>query len=155
MKNNKKAWIRIVEAFVAVLLIAGVLLIVINKGYIGREDHSEKIYAAELSVLREIQTNDIFRGYILKANRTNSNPLPINWKDFTNASPHEGLEDIKNKIINRIPNYLDCEAKICAINETCILIKDFEKEIYARSIAMIANLGVFNPRQLKLFCWIK
>ena len=42
IKNNKKAWIRIIEAFVALLLITGVLLIVINKGYIGKEDVSSK-----------------------------------------------------------------------------------------------------------------
>jgi hypothetical protein len=31
-KKNNKGWIEIVEAFVAVLLVAGVLLFVLNKG---------------------------------------------------------------------------------------------------------------------------
>jgi hypothetical protein len=63
--NNKKGWIQIVEAVVAVLLVATVLLITINKGYIGKSDMSESVYKTELSILREIQTNDNFRTEIV------------------------------------------------------------------------------------------
>lgn len=61
MRKNKRGWIQIVEAVVAVLLVATVLLITINKGYIGKSDISESVYKTELSILREIETNDNFR----------------------------------------------------------------------------------------------
>ena len=141
--KNKKAWIRIVEAFVAILLIMGVLLIVMDKGYFKREDISAEVYKIELSILREIQLDNELREEIL-----NTNPLPVEWDD--SDFPLE----IKNKIISRLPTYLDCEAKICAINETCVLDEIFDKEVYAQSVSIIAGLIEYNPRQLKLFCWI-
>ena len=64
--RNKRGWIRIVEAFIAVLLVAGILLFVINKGYIGRRDISQQVYDAQLAVLREIQLNDTLRTQILQ-----------------------------------------------------------------------------------------
>ena len=143
MIKNKKAWIRIVEAFVAILLIMGVLLIVMDKGYFKREDISAEIYKIEISILREIQLDNELREEILSANP------PVEWDD--SDFPLE----TKNKIISRLPNYLDCEAKICTINETCVFDKVFDKDIYAQSVSIIAGLIEYNPRQLKLFCWIK
>src|SRR3989344_493349 len=63
---DKRGWIRVVEAFVAILLIVGVLLFVINKGYIGKKDISKQVYDAEISVLREIELDDNLREEILK-----------------------------------------------------------------------------------------
>lgn len=143
-KMNKRAWIKIVEAFIAILLIAIVLLILVNKGGFNKEDNAERIYEIELSILREIQTNTELRADILAVSST-----PMEWDD-----PNFPLR-IKNKIISRLPNYLDCEAKICALNETCSLVKPIEKDVYSQAIAVTVNVdsGSFNPRQLRLFCW--
>ena len=157
--NNKKGWIRIVEAFVSLIFIIGVLLIVLNKGGISKEDISSKMYDIELSILREIELNDTLREDILKANRsdydpgTDESPLPINWSDFNN--PEVGLLEVRNKINERLPNYLGCEARICEMNRICVPDKYSEKEIYAQSVAISANLELYSPRQLKLFCWVK
>ena len=148
--RNKKAWIRIVEAFIAILLIMSVLLIVINKGYIGKNKIPLEIYEKELSILREIELNERFRSAILNVPNTT---LPVNWSEFDSNN----LGEIKNEIKNEIPDYLDCEAKVCVLRENCILNKDFEtqKDIYVQSIAIVANLEIYSPRQLKLFCWEK
>jgi len=148
--RNKKAWIRIVEAFIAILLIMSVLLIVINKGYIGKNKIPLEIYEKELSILREIELNEMFRSAILNVPNTT---LPVNWSEFDSNN----LGEIKNEIKNEIPDYLDCEAKVCVLHEDCILNKDFEtqKDIYVQSIAIVANLEIYSPRQLKLFCWEK
>ena len=50
MLQGKRGWIRIVEAFVAILLITGVLLLVMNKGYIGKKDISGQVRDAEWAV---------------------------------------------------------------------------------------------------------
>ncbi|MBD3247200.1 hypothetical protein GF378_01110, partial [Candidatus Pacearchaeota archaeon] len=55
MFKDKRGWIRIIEAFIAVLLVAGALLIVINQGYIGKADISEQVYEVQLAILREIE----------------------------------------------------------------------------------------------------
>lgn len=145
---NKRGWLRIVEAFIAILLIVGVLLVIINQGYIERIDVSSKIYDEEISVLREIELNKTLRDEVL-----NAEPLPVNWEDFE----ARGLENVKNKINNDIESYLECKAKICEIGADCELDEeDYPNEsVYVRSVIISANLTKYAPRQLRLFCWMR
>ena len=144
IKNNKKGWIKIVEAFIAILLIAGVLLMVINKGYSEKEDISMKVYTSELQILREIQQDLDLRDEILDLDEE---LLPIRWED--NDFPL----NLKNNIISRIPNYLNCEAKICATNDPCFFDKTIDGDVFVRDITITTNLTTYSPKQLKLFCW--
>ncbi len=143
--KDKRGWIKIVEAFVAILLVAGVLLIVINQGYIGKKDISSQVYDVEVSILREIQLDDALRDEVL-----NSGEPPIEWDDFP--------PNIKDKITDRTPNYLDCGAKICWMDEICELDEYPEKDVYAQSVAITTTLETPEGqqlRQLKLFCWVE
>jgi len=142
---NEKGWLKIVEAFIAVLLIASVLLIVINQGYIGGNKISEKVYSFERSILREIELDESLREEILNP----ATPPPISWEsDFP--------PNTKLKIEARTPTYLNCEAKICKMNEVCFLDNSPEGEdVYVQSIAITATSEVYLPRQLVLFCWSK
>lgn len=142
--KDKRGWIKIVEAFVAILLVAGVLLVVVSEGYLGEKDISSTVYDAEISILREIQLNDSLRKDIL-----NAGALPIGW-DNANFPL-----SVKNKIINRAPNYLDCEAKICGLNKTCESYAYPGKEVYAQPVIIMSTLTELDYRQLKLFCWVK
>jgi hypothetical protein len=139
-KINKKGWIRIVEAFISVLLIIGAAIILIRGGVQG-EDVSEKIYDIEISVLRKIELNDSLRSEILGTGGI------IWWADFPSQT--------KTEIISETPEWLECIAKICPPENTCLLEEESEKNIYAQSILITSNLSSFNPRQLKLFCWEK
>ncbi len=137
MVMNKKGWIKIVEAFIAILLVAGVLLFVINRGYIGKTDISERVYQAQLSILREIELNDTLRTEILSA------PLDGDVPD-----------EVINKINERKPDYLTCTSKICKMDVICESDETpLDKDIYAQPVAIAAEGSTFNPRQLKLFCW--
>ena len=142
-KKNKRGWIRIVEVFVAVSLIMGVLLVVLEQTYPAK-DISEEIYEQEVAILREIQLNNSLRNEIIGASS-----LPIEWDDFGS----NGLANVKNKTISETPNYLICEAQVCDISNTCDLDKTIEKDVYAQSVFISTNLSEYNPRQLKLFCW--
>lgn len=140
--RNKKAWVKIVEAFTAVLLIASVLLIVINQGNIGKEDVSSQIYDVEVAMLREIQLDDNLRTEILDTTSSaevSEEIAPLTW----------------NRIQDRIPDYLICKAKICDIGEDCELSELPNQNIYAQTVAITAILEVYDPKQLKLFCWLK
>lgn len=143
--KNKNGWIEIVEAFVAVLLIAGVVLIVLNRGYLQKTDISDQIYDSQLSILREIETNDTMRTEVLSAPA----PLPIEWEDPRFPA------DVKSRIIVRTPNYLMCSGKICDMNVTCSLSGNKEKDIYSQSVAISSTLQDLGYRQLNLFCWMK
>lgn len=144
MRNNR-GWIEIIEAFVAILLIVGAILILLNKGYIGKSDISERVYNIEISILREIQTNETLRTEILGA----PEPLPIEWGDSNFP------EDLRDKIITRTPDYLECLGKICNLNSTCTYNGEEGKDIYAQSVVISTTLDQPEPlyRQLNLFCW--
>jgi len=136
---NKKAWIRIVEAFVAILLISVFLLIILNQDYVEKKDFSSEIYENQVGILTEIQLNSSLREEIL-----NFETLPVEWVNFP--------ENIKIKISEKQLDFLTCEAKICEISDECL--EEYEgKNIYAKSVMIVANSETYSPRVLKLFCW--
>lgn len=143
--KNKRGWIRIVEAFLAVLLIGAVLVIIINQQNNSQQiNPSTGIYNYEVYILRTIELNDSMRDEIL----TISNPnLPVGWGVFP--------LDIKNKITNLTLSSLYCQAQICLTNDTCQFELKLSKDVYAQSIFITATNNNYNPRQLKLFCWTK
>jgi hypothetical protein len=153
--RNRSGWIEIVEAVVSILLVATVLLITINKGYIGKSDISESVYKTELSILREVETNNNFRTEILTIT---DSQFPVAWINFP--------ADIKKKIIERTPNYLNCTGRICKLCESevcnpdeslpCNLEETMDKDVYSQSVIISATLGEGAAyRRLKLFCWTK
>ncbi len=146
MLNRKRGWIRIVEAFVAILLIVGVLLIVIHKGYVGKKDISKQVYDAEISILREIELNDDLRKEILD--------LPIDINDEGIVVSEDNLPNVFLKIEDRPPEYLECKAKVCELDKICV-IENIDKDVYAQAVAISATNEIYQPRQLKLFCWVK
>jgi len=148
--KNKKGWIRIVEAFIALLLIMGVLLFVINRGGFGGDDLSNEIYKVQVSVLREIETDASLREVILKENLANK--LPIPWINFTDET---GLLPVKQRIEERMPEYLECEGMLCELDTICNLDSYSEKDIYAQAVAITADKKNYQPRQLKIFCWTR
>ena len=144
--QNKKAWIRLVEAFIAIILIASVLALVINQRNTGEQEIPTEIYNKEILILRKIQLNNSLRQEVL-----DSSP-PV-------SSLEQGFpSNVKDKITEEIPGNLDCVAKICEINEACNFEEISEEiggDIYVQSVAIFANLETYAPKQLKLFCWSK
>ena len=144
---NKKAWIKIVEAFVAVLILIGIILLVVSKASPNRYDLSSRIYDTEISILRGIEHDAGLRNDIVAYSGT----LPLEWEDFDS----NGLGSVKNKIISRTPVYLECVAKLCSFDDPCNMDNFEEETVYAQSVGIFAEGGSYSPKQLKLFCWTK
>lgn len=149
MVKNKRGWVRIIEAVVAILLIIGIALIVIDKEYVEKIDISKEVYDVEVGILRELQIDSVMR-----ANIFNIDNLPINSydNDFSN--------EVNKRIQNKTPNYLECAAKLCEIDDECnIGIGMGERDVYAQSVVFFADADssdpVYSPRKLNLFCWSK
>lgn len=138
--SGKKGWIRIVEAFVAILLTAGVLLLVVGEEHLINPNPDSEIYDAQLIILRDIQRDDTLRQSVLGA----LGEVPL---------------DIETRIEYLAPSYLECEAKICVVDTTnCNLEELPEKSIYAQTVLITVTEtqeGEMNPKQLKVFCWRK
>jgi len=74
--KGKRGWIRIVEAFTALILIMIVFLIFINKGIV-KGDSSKDVYEIQIRIEREIQINENLRNLIINIP---FQQLPLNKK---------------------------------------------------------------------------
>ena len=155
---NNKGWIRIVEAFFSLLLIAGVFLIILNKGAFSGADTSTRIYDLQLSVLREIELDDTLRGLILCAPNIPLCEDQILERGIENENSDGTVnldfpQLVQDKINERMPDTFTCKSKICDINTICELNQYVEQDVYAQAVAISATLENYSPRQLKMFCW--
>ncbi len=132
--DNKKAWLRIIEAFIAILIVASVLIIVMLRNP-SQLDRGDEIYEKQRFILKQISLNDSLRGEIL-INKT------INVEKFI-----ESLAPVSWNFTTRV----------CDFEKICGLLPSFniEKEIYVDQILITSNLTYFNPRKLKFFVWMK
>jgi len=139
--ENRRGWIRIVEALVAIMLIAGFLILLMDNNKEGVKDISAKVYVTENAILREVQSNSIYREYILGIGEAS-----VEFEAFN--------EDLKNHITLRVPEYLNCVGKICDFHENPICdISSSEETIYVRSVMIAADADTYDPKLLKIFCW--
>ena len=139
--KNKKGWLKIAEAFVAVSIVASVVLIVLSKSEAQNPDISPAIRDAEISILREIELNSTLRAEVLATSGE------VEWTGFSSAAPLT-----KTKISGMVPSYLNCSAKICDSSSSCSIAETLEEDVYVESTMITSTLSTFNPRVLKLFC---
>lgn len=142
--KNRKGWVEIVEVFIAILLLMGVLFVVIESTSPKEDEISSKIYEREISILRDIELNNTLRTEILSVPLS---ALPVNWTEFSFSLPL-----VRERIISLSPLDLECQAKICELNDICAPDEFPEKSIYVKSLVISANLNTYSPRQLKLYC---
>jgi len=143
-KKNKNGWMKIVEAFTSIMLIAGVLIVIAGSLRQETQSFSSAVYDSEYAILREIQLNNSLRENILAVPT-----LPVDWNDFESSN----LANVKNKIIDKTPSYFDCVAKLCEISGACSEITPPDRDVFVKSVFIGANLNDYKPRKLNLFCW--
>mgnify|MGYP001580655145 CR=1 FL=1 len=140
-QDRKKGWIRMGEAFTAIMLITGVLLIIFNKGGSQEEIPSKKIFEQEQGILRYIELNNSLREDILGISL---DALPASLENFP--------EILRNSINSRVPSYLNCDAKICNLGSECPYDSGPEEDVYVQKVVISSSLNSYNLRELKLFC---
>ena len=140
----KKGWIRLVEVFVAIVLLASVLLLVSTKNSSYDTSLQDQIYKKEAAMLRDIELNNTLRTQILSIPQGS---LPLEWEGLTSQ-----LDEVSSRITLLAPANLECRAKLCTLNDACIMNWATEGDLYARSAVIAADLNTYSPRQLKLFC---
>ena len=144
--KNKNAWLRIVESFTTILLIATVLLLILNKTSLSESEKAEQISDREYAILREVQLNNTLRERVVLAEVNDK----IIWENF-NAS--NGLDLLKDMIDARVPGQLECAAQLCEIGNECAFDNSIKGSIFTRSAIITATNDVYSPKRLKLFCW--
>ena len=141
--KNRKGFMKILEAFTAIMLITLILLIILNKNA-EETDVSQLIYDSQYSILKQIQLNRSMRSEILDV------AIPVEHDDVNFPN------DVKNKIEADTPVSLICKGKLCVLNDDCPLSNaEEDKSVYAQTAVISADLDTYSPRKLKLFCWQK
>ena len=128
MLKNKRGWLRIVEAFIAIMLIMGVLLILYSRGIEPRR--AEEIYNFQKTILDEVAANPGLRENVLSENE-------------------QAVEDF---VRDSIPAGFSFEVRICEPGDICGL-PDYHEELYASERIISATLQTYNPKKVKLFMW--
>ncbi|MFH1307341.1 MAG: hypothetical protein ABIH72_00635 [archaeon] len=126
---NKKGWLRIFEAFIAVILIAGVLIVLVLNQRADRT-FEDDIHNLERSILVEIADNPSLRNSTLKTDLA-----PI----LAVASP-------------KIPPGMNFTMRVCPIDEICGL-QEYREEVYVEEIVISSTIEEYAPKKLRIFIW--
>jgi len=144
--ENKKGWIKILEAFLAIAFIMGILTILsFNNNKVVENKFSSRVEEMQTETLHVIQTNNNLRQEILESP---SIPMQSNETDFP--------PNTNSTVANLIPSNLECFMKICLAESICGLNEFPEnKEIYVESVIISSSHNIYNPTKLAMFCWRK
>jgi hypothetical protein len=132
-KINKRAWLRILEAFLAVVIVLSAVLIIMVKQK-PKTDISEEVYEKQRQVLDIISKNNSLRNDIL-------------IKDNIR---------IDNLIYDLVPKNWNYSTSICNISLICPNpVQVYETEVYTTEIIVTSNLTKYAPKKLRFFVWEK
>ena len=133
---DRRAWIRILEVFLAILLIIGSVLVIMARKA-PEAEISDEIYQKQRQILDIISKNDSLRKDIIIGNNAEVNQV----------------------ISKLVPNSWNFTTNICDINFNCPnpigADKIIDKDVYATEVLITSNLTYYNPKKLRFFVWMK
>jgi len=131
--NNKRGWLRILESFIGVMIIAGVLLFIYSDQPKQKIDTSYISYL-QSQVLDEIEINESLRNDILSGKIT-----------LINKSAEA-----------KIPNTMGFEVKVCELQDEVGCKGTYiEKERFTKDKIIATNLTFYSPKKVRLIIWMK
>jgi len=148
-KKNKRGWIRILEATMAVLVISSILVVVYTRQPDRSQDASEFVYLMQKEILDDISLNDSLRSAVLSI--TPSTP--------PTDPPFVLLESyVESKVSATFEARLRvCELTNpptpCRLNNLDDIKATRDKDVFVEETIILANLDVYNPKKVKLFVW--
>lgn len=132
MIKDKRGWIKIVEAFMAIILVTGIIFIILS-GRVGNKfDKDEAIHNLQKTVLDEISGSEELRRAVLS----------------------EDYATLRNFISTRIPGVLGFDIKVCELDKVCNL-EVYKEELYVDERVISSSLLEYSPKKLRLFMWEK
>ena len=141
--RGRGGFLRIVEAFVAIMIIAGVMgYVYVQK--IQKPDESEFAYQIERVILSEIENNATLRDAVLSGDSS---------IDTLDSMANRTL--ISNAIKKSVPAEYNYDFRICSLSLVCNLEQYTGKEVFANDVTISSTLYKYNPKKLRIFLWIK
>jgi hypothetical protein len=138
MVKDRKAWIRILEAFIAIMIIMGSLIVIISKQP-KSAGISDEIYSKQRQILDTVSKNTSLRSEVLSG-------------------------DINSILLNQAINELspaswNYSINICNLSQICTNPANnadyMSKDVYATEMVISSDLITYNPKKLRFFVWVK
>jgi len=144
MVRNKRGWITILEATIAVMLVSGVLIIVYVKQGTDESPVEDYIFSLQRQVLSDISSRSDLRTLALEENET---ALNIFVGSKVPSAYRYSLKACR----------LESDTDFCKLNSTEVM-ETREKNLFAEEIVVSSELGngtvpLYDPMKVRLFVW--
>ncbi|NCN51471.1 hypothetical protein GW931_00465 [archaeon] len=136
---NKKGFIKVVEAFLAILMLLGIIFLVVQSNNVNDKQRTF-IEKKEQEILMNIQVNNTLRQLILEET------------EFDIDSENDTFIPELKPYVNGTVLGAECFLKICLIDDTCNLNKEIDNSVYIKEVLITSSLDLYNPRKLRIFC---
>jgi len=143
MGYNKRAWIRILEATVGVMIVSSVLIVVYSNQEVDRVTSEEYIFNLQKRILADISSRADLRKAVLDGSAGN-------------------ISYVENYTAERIPTSFSHSIRICELGnltdfcnlDETIFLDTVGKNVYAEEIVISSDFEMgYNPKKVKLFIW--
>ena len=133
-KLDRKAWIRILEVFIAILIVMSAVLIILSRNA-PRLDMGDEIYEKQRQIIDIISKNNSLRTDIIMGENS----------------------QVNNTISQMLPNSWTFATRICGLNLMCPLnlTKAYEYDVYSIEVVITSNLTQYSPKKLRFFVWVE
>ena len=138
-RRNKRGWMRILEATISVMIIAGVLLVVYSGNIEESTDRRDHIFTLQKQILNEISSNEHFRNQVLNVGESSG--------DLINY-----IDDIFGADLNYSLRICDLDASSCKLDSS-IYTATMDEEVYVEETIISGDYNDYNPKVVKLFVW--
>lgn len=141
-KKDKRGWLRVVEASLAVMMVLSSLLIINNSVKQKQEVALDEDF---YSLLEKIAENSTMRGDILSYNYSNPSNAAGNYRIILNLNSF-----LAGEISDRAVNY---SVSICSVRDNCNLETNIGGEIYSVERIITTNLtgSGMNEKKIKIY----
>ena len=133
---DKKAWIKIMEAFMAIVIIVGVIMVLLFNSPI-KKGIGDSVYDKQKFILDHISNTDSLRIMVINENEAG----------------------IRTEINKLIPGSWEYDIKICSLDDICNLDTiPKNKDIYVAERVIsstLSNSPGYSPKKLRFFVWAK
>lgn len=130
---NKRGWLRILEAFIGIVILVGVIVFIYSTNY-NNTNSSDLITITQSKVLDKIELNDSLRLAALQDN----------------------LYILNEFAKQDIPPTLNFTILICDIDVEVGCKTDYKStEVYVKDKIIVSNLTLYSPKKVRLFLWEK
>jgi len=151
MRKNKRGWMRILEATIAVMLVSGVLIVVYSTQVDKGIAPAEYFFSLQKGILADVSSRSDLRLAILNT---------YNDEDLNDGN----FSIISEFIASRVPDAFGYSLRVCNLGDHCKMnsadyINTLDKEVFVEEIIVSSELGngenaVYDkPKKFRFFIW--